>query len=371
VIETDTISASEIIAIDEIKVQAYTIPTELPESDGTIEWNSTTLVLVRIFAGGKTGIGYTYSNPAAAVVIHSFSKILKGKNCLHISEITESLIRFIRNDGQCGIAMTAVSAVDIALWDLKAKILEIPLCVLLGQNQSSMLIYGSGGFTSYSTTQTSRQFLKWAEYGISHFKMKVGRDEARDPERVRSARKTIGSNAGLFVDANGAYTARKAIEMAGYFNEEAVIWFEEPVIASDFGGMLFVKMHVPVKCRIASGEYGYELSYFKKMIGMGSVDVVQADATRCGGISNFLKAGFISEAYNLPFSSHCAPSVHLHAALHLPAFEIAEYFHDHARIENMLFDGVIHPVDGFLKPDLSRSGLGIEFRFSDATRYKI
>ena len=122
---------------------------------------------------------------------------------------------------------------------------------------------------------------------------------------------------------------------------------------------------------IVAGEYGYNLPYFEKMLDSEAVDILQADATRCGGISGFLKAGFLCEAYQLPFSSHCAAALHLHPALTMPCFYIAEYFHDHSRIEEMLFDGIQKPLCGKMKPDLSRPGFGIEFKYADAEKYKV
>ena len=363
---------SESILIKDIKVNAYKIPTEAPESDGTIKWNSTTLVLVEINGGDKVGIGYTYANVAAATVIHSsLKKIVEKSNCLDIPSLSQKMIAAIRNDGQCGIAMMAVSAVDNALWDLKAKIFDVPLCNLLGKANNKILLYGSGGFTSYSHAQTQKQFEHWASQGITHFKMKVGREPGKDVERVKAARKAIGDDAKLFVDANGAYTMKQALEKANQFAEYNVIWFEEPLTSDNLPGLYYMKEHAPAGMNIAAGEYGYNLSYFKTMLAAGAVDVLQADATRCGGITNFLKAGALSEAGYIPFSSHCAPTQHLHAALSLPSFYISEYFFDHERIENMLFDGVPPPVEGYLTPGLSRPGIGIEFKHKDAEKYKV
>lgn len=360
------------VLIKSVKVSAYIIPTETPESDGTIEWNSTTLILVEIAAGNTTGIGYTYSNVAVAAVINSsLKKVIENQNCLDIPWLSKKLIEAVRNDGQCGIAMMAVSAVDNALWDLKTKILNVPLCILLGIARNDMLLYGSGGFTSYSNEQTQKQFEYWVAQGITHFKMKIGREPGKDVQRVKAARKVIGNDAELFVDANGAYTAKQSLEKANRFAEYDVSWFEEPVTSDNLAGLHFIKEHAPAKMNIAAGEYGYTLPYFKTMLEARSIDVLQADATRCCGITNFLKAGALSEAHQIPFSSHCAPAQHLHPALALPSFYISEYFFDHERIENMLFDGVAQPTNGYLKPDLSRPGIGLEFKHKDAKKYKL
>jgi L-alanine-DL-glutamate epimerase-like enolase superfamily enzyme len=360
------------VSIDTLNVSAYKIPTDTPESDGTIAWNSTTLVLVEIEAGGKSAIGYSYTDAATAYFIeHSLKNLVVGHNVLQHTAITQSLINSVRNNGNCGTSMMAVAAIDNALWDLKAKLFEVPLCSLLGKVHDKMLLYGSGGFTSYSDKQTSEQFENWAMQGITHFKMKVGREPDKDKHRVKEARKVIGDAAKLFVDANGAYTVKQALEKAKEFSHFNVTWFEEPVTSDNLKGLKFIKEYAPVEINIAAGEYGYNLPYFENMLDAEAVDILQADATRCGGITNFLKAGHLCEARQLPFSSHCAPSQHLHAALAVSAFYIAEYFYDHARIEKLLFDGCIAPKHGYIKPDESRPGIGLVFKHRAAEKYKI
>ena len=363
---------SDAVAIQDLKVSAYTIPTSSPESDGTIKWNSTTLILAEISAGDKKGIGYTYASPATATLIeHSLKEVVTGMNCMNIPEINTKLTRHIRNEGTCGIAMMAVSAIDNALWDLKAKLLEIPLCELLGMTTDKMLIYGSGGFTSYSKEQLQKQFSGWSDEGIKNVKMKIGRKPVKDVERVHQAREAIGDDVNLFVDANGAYTEKFAVEKGYQFAQYDVSWFEEPVSSDNLKGLRFIRENIHPSISIAAGEYGYNIWYFRKMLEAKAVDILQADATRCGGISGFLKAGYLAESFQVPFSSHCAPALHLHAALALPSFYIAEYFYDHVRIEKMLFDGVSPPSGGYLKPDLSRPGLGLEFKYKDAEKYKL
>ena len=363
---------SDSILIEDLIVSTYRIPTDLPEADGTISWDSTTMVLVEINAGGKTGIGYSYAHEAAGLVIEkTLKKLVLKKNATNIEAITAALIRAIRNNGNTGIAMMAVSAVDNALWDLKAKIFNVPLCILLGQVKDEMLIYGSGGFTSYNDQQLKNQLGGWANEGIKYVKMKIGTHPEDDVSRIKKAREAIGKNTGLFVDANGAYTVKQALEKAASFAEFDVSWYEEPVTSDNLEGLRFIREHAPYKLNIAAGEYGYNLPYFDKMIHEGSIDILQADATRCGGISYYMKAGYLAEAYQIPFSSHCAPSLHLHASLALPSFFISEYFHDHVRIENLFFDGVPSPVNGSLKPDLTKPGFGLTLKTKDAVKYKI
>jgi len=362
----------DFIELTELNVSAYKIPTDAPEADGTIQWNSTTLVLVEIEAANKKGIGYTYADESAAFLIqHQLKDLVVHKNVLDIQGINLFLRQQIRNSGTCGITMMAISAIDNALWDLRAKIFDAPLCKLIGQVKDAMLIYGSGGFTSYNKKQLQQQFSDWAEQGIQYLKMKVGTHAEKDVQRVKDAREVLKDDVQLMIDANGAYDCKQALQKANEVLSYNVTWFEEPVSSDNLEGLHFIREHAPAQINIAAGEYGYNLPYFEAMLHAKAVDILQADATRCGGITGFLKAGFLAEAHQLPFSSHCAPALHLHAAVCLPSFFISEYFHDHVRIEEMLFDGVPKVENGFLKPDLSRAGFGFEFKYPDAEKYKL
>jgi L-alanine-DL-glutamate epimerase-like enolase superfamily enzyme len=298
-------------------------------------------------------------------------EIVVGKDAMQIPKILKSMIKSVRNSGDYGIIAMAVSAVDNALWDLKAKILNVPLVSLFGKVREDFWIYGSGGFTSYSIKKLQNQLGGWAAEGIKQVKMKIGREPDKDVERVEKAREAIGKDCALFVDANGAYSAKQALELAHKFAALDVTWFEEPVPSSDLKGLNFIREHSPDKINIAAGEYGYNLPYFEQMLNAEAVDILQADATRCGGISVFLKAGNTCEAHQLPFSSHCAPALHLHPGLSLNCFFTAEYFYDHVRIEEMFFDGTVRPVNGALHADMSKLGFGLEFKYKDAQKYKI
>jgi L-alanine-DL-glutamate epimerase-like enolase superfamily enzyme len=359
--------------IEKIEACAYTIPTDFPESDGTIAWDETTIVIVHAFAANLTGIGYSYADVSTAKLIDSLlKKVVQGCNAMDVNGAWLSMVRAIRNLGRPGIASMAISAVDIALWDLKAKLLRLPLVKLLGAVRTGIPIYGSGGFTSYSNEQLQRQLSGWVHSGIRMVKMKVGREPAADPKRVRSARQAIGKEPRLFVDANGAYTRKQALELAKRFRQEGdVSWFEEPVSSDDLEGLRLIRDRAPAGMEIAAGEYGYDANYFRHMLQTGAVDVLQADATRCGGITGLLQAAALCAARSLPISAHTSPSVHMHVCCAVEKAVHVEYFHDHVRIEHMLFDGVVNPKDGQLHPDLSREGLGLELREADAARYRV
>jgi L-alanine-DL-glutamate epimerase-like enolase superfamily enzyme len=279
------------------------------------------------------------------------------------------MVQVIRNLGRPGIASMAISAVDNALWDLKAKLLDVPLVKLLGAGRASVPIYGSGGFTSYPLARLQEQLGGWVARGIARVKMKIGTHPADDLERVRAARQAIGPHAELFVDANGAYSRKQALAFAEKFAELGVAWFEEPVSSDDLEGLRLLRDRAPAGMDIAAGEYGYDLCYFRRMLEAGAVDVLQADATRCGGITGLLQVASLCQARSLPLSAHCAPALHMHPGCALLPMRHLEYFHAHARIEGLLFDGAVAPVNGELRPDLSRPGLGMELKHRDAARF--
>jgi L-alanine-DL-glutamate epimerase-like enolase superfamily enzyme len=282
------------------------------------------------------------------------------------------MVQAIRNLGRPGISSMAIAAVDAALWDLKARLLDVALVTLLGQTRASAPIYGSGGFTSYSRPQLQGQLGGWVAVGIPRVKMKIGREPANDPRRVAEAREAIGPATELFVDANGAYSRKEALALARIFSENSgVTWFEEPVSSDDLEGLHLIRDRAPVGMEIAAGEYGYDLWYFRRMLEAQAVDVLQADATRCAGITGFLRVSALCEARSLPLSSHCGPALHVHACCAVPNFRHMEYFHDHVRIERMFFDGVLTPIEGALHPDLSRPGMGLEFKRADAAPYAV
>jgi L-alanine-DL-glutamate epimerase-like enolase superfamily enzyme len=360
------------VPVERIEVGAYRIPTDFPESDGTLEWDSTTLILVEIFAGDARGQGYTYADESTARLIYStLSHVVLARTAMDVPECWAAMRSAIRNLGRPGIASMAIAAVDVALWDLKAKLLHLPLVTLLGGLRDSVPVYGSGGFTSYSPDRLAAQFENWMASGIMRMKMKIGRDSDHDRDRVRMARHAIGPEAQLFVDANGAFTRKQALKFAEDVADADVSWFEEPVSSDDLEGLRLLRDRVPAGMAIAAGEYGYDLPYFRRMLEAGAVDVLQADATRCAGITEFMRVAALCDAFGLPLSAHTAPALHLHPCLAAPRVCHIEYFHDHARIEAMLFDGAVAPVHGALAADLTRPGLGVELKLADAERYRI
>jgi L-alanine-DL-glutamate epimerase-like enolase superfamily enzyme len=356
--------------ISDLAVSVFTIPTSSPEADGTYAWTSTTMVLVHITAGDRIGLGYTYSHEAAATLIHqTLRPLLLGRPALDVNAHWHAMRHAVRNLGSRGIAAMAISAIDTALWDLKAKLLGLPLCRLLGQLRDAVPVYGSGGFTTYSPDEMENQLKGWLDLGIKKVKIKIGSHPEDDLSRVAFVREIIGPDVELFVDANGAFDVKAALWFAEQFAKYDVRWFEEPVSSDDLQGLRLIRDRAPARMQVAAGEYGFDTYYFRRMLDARAVDVLQADATRCQGFTGFLEANVLCASRNLPLSAHCAPALHAHVSASVSRLIHVEYFHDHARIERMLFDAVFDIRDGQLAPDLSRPGLGFELKEADAQRF--
>ena len=359
--------------MDEVRAAAYEIPTDAPESDGTLKWSSTVLVVVEVDAGGRTGLGYTYAHAAAAqIVTGKLAEIVRGRDALDVRAAWAAMVHEVRNLGSTGLVAMAVSAVDAALWDLKARLLGVPLVAVLDAVHETVPIYGSGGFTSYDDAQLTEQLTGWVGQGIPRVKIKTGRDPQRDPERLRVARKAIGDDTDLYVDTNGGLTVREAIEWARVYRlEHGVRWFEEPVSSDDLAGLRQVRDAAPGGIDIAAGEYAWSPWIAEAMIDAQAVDCMQLDATRCLGITGFLAAAASCDGHQLDVSAHCAPQISAHACAAVRRLRHLEYFHDHVRIESMLFDGVLTPEkDGVLRPDRDRPGHGLVFKAADAERFR-
>ena len=351
-----------------LDVSAFTVPTDEPESDGTLRWDSTTMIVVEAHAGGATGLGYAYGDVSVATFVESkLSDVVEGRDALSPPAAWAAMQAAIRNAGRPGVGAMAVSAVDVALWDLRARLLGVCLADALPRFHEGVPVYGSGGFTSYSPQRLREQLEGWVEARLSRVKVKVGREPERDPDRLALCRKAIGDGVELMVDANGAFAPKRALREAQRYAEYRVAYLEEPVSSDDRAGLAFVREHGPAGMAIAAGEYEWGLQQLGELARC--VDIVQADVTRVGGITNLLRADGVCKAAQRRFSAHCAPAISAHACCALETLAHLEYFHDHVRIERMLFDGTLDPEGGCLVPDRSRPGLGLELKRADAEEY--
>jgi L-alanine-DL-glutamate epimerase-like enolase superfamily enzyme len=341
-----------------------------PHSDGTALWDAITMVIAEPRAAGVTGLGYSYIDAAAAGVVQSLiAPAVVGGDAFAVPSAMAAMLRAVRNHGRAGLVACAISAVDIGLWDLKAKLLDVSLATLLGAARTAVPAYASGGFTSSNLDQLAAELAGYVAAGHRRVKIKVGREPAHDEDRVRVARETLGAGVELMVDANGAYTRKQALAMAERFAARGVVYFEEPVSSDDLEGLRLVRDRAPAGMAIAAGEYGYDSGYFRRMLEAGAVDILQADATRALGITGFLQADALCAARSLPLSAHCAPALHTHAAAAAGQLVHLEHFRDHVRMEATLFEGIAPVIDGAIAFDAARPGLGLALRGREAARH--
>jgi L-alanine-DL-glutamate epimerase-like enolase superfamily enzyme len=339
-------------AITAVRTSVFRFPTPSPEADGTFAWDATTAVTVEVEAGDRTGLGWTYSSPAAAAVVDDeLAKVLHGHDASDIPGAWRALHRAGRNLGTRGLFAQALSAVDIALWDLKARLLGQPLADLFGRLRDRVPVYGSGGFTTFDDAQLTEQVRGWQAAGCTAMKIKIGESWGsrvdRDLERVGRLRELAGNDTALMVDANGGYSPGQARRVGAVLDEMGVVWFEEPVSSDDVPALELLRG--VLRCDVAAGEYVSDDRDAARLLP--AVDCLQLDATRCGGYTGWQRCAALAAAAGLQVSGHCAPALHAPVAAAAPRLRHVEWFADHARLEPLLVDGVPPVVDGAMVPN--------------------
>jgi L-alanine-DL-glutamate epimerase-like enolase superfamily enzyme len=364
------------VDVTDVEATAYTIPTERPEGDGTLTWDSTTWVVVKVGTGDPglpTGLGWTYAPAAAVHVVRDLlAPVVADRGALDVVDAWEAMVRSVRNAGRPGLVSMAISAVDTALWDLEARLLGVPLHRLLGAVREDVPVYGSGGFTTQTSDQLREQLKGWIGQGIPRVKIKIGESwgtqVTRDLERVALARDTIGPEVELYVDANGGYDAQQAVRVARQLDDLGVTWFEEPVSSDDHVGLR--KVREAVAPDVTAGEYGDSLAYFAHLLAADTVDCVQVDVTRCGGYTEWRRIVALVRAHGLEVSGHCAPSLHVPVAMATPHLRHLEWFADHVRIEARFLEGFPLPHGGNVVP-MEAPGNALILREQDLMPYRV
>ena len=359
--------------IESLSASAWRVPNEGgPESDGTLTWADTEFVVVELEAAGERGMGYSYTAaaPARALIEGKLAEVVCGEDVFDIPRLWRRMNEVVRNVGRPGLGMMSIAAVDVALWDLKARLLGVPLATLWGRARSSVPAYASGGFVNMDDRQLASQLEHWRGSGFEAIKIKIGNGVEDDARRVARARDVIGGGVRLMVDANGAYDVRTALALIERLRPYDVSWLEEPVSSDDLPGLAWLRDRAPVGMAIAAGEYGWDVHYFRHMLEAGAVDVLQADATRCG-YTGFLEVSALGTAFFTPLSAHCAPALHAPICQAAPMLRHMEYFHDHVRIESMLFQGTPEARAGSLESDPGAAGHGLALDRGAAEPYRL
>ncbi|NQW16038.1 MAG: mandelate racemase/muconate lactonizing enzyme family protein [Chloroflexi bacterium] len=343
---------------DGFVAQDSTIPTPPAGAKGS----SSLFVHIKTDAGFE-GLGTAAGLKATRSVIQDNLKdLLVGQDPFNIEKIWNDMFWRVRGYGRKGIAFQAVSAIDIALWDLKAKALGLPLYRLLGPFTDTVPVYGSGGWTNYSEDELVEEQMSYVNRGIPRVKMKVGKDfghsEREDLQRLDAVRTAVGDDVEIFVDANNGYYAKQAIRMAVEFEDYGVGWFEEPVLADDIAGLAAVASSTTIP--VATGEHEYTKFGFKDLITAGGVDIVQPDIGRVGGVTEWMKVAHMAHAFNLPVAPHAFQLIHLHTACATPNLKVVEYLGSVESNDELWYTEFPKPVNGMWSPYPDRPGLGLE-----------
>ncbi len=323
---------------------------------------------------GIEGLGTSAGSTAVqAVVEDSLKGVLIGEDPFNIEKLWDLMFWTVRGVGRKGIAFCAISALDIALWDLKAKALDLPLYRLLGPYTDTVPVYGSGGWTNFSESELVAEQVGYVERGFPRVKMKVGKDfgmsEDEDVKRLAAVRKAVGDDVEIYVDANNGYYAKQAIRMSQIFEQFDVKWFEEPVLADDIEGLAMVSQSTTIP--VATGEHEYTKFGFKDLIARGGADIVQPDIGRVGGVTEWMKVAHIAHAFNLPVAPHAYQLIHLHVACATPNLKVVEYLGVSDQSDRVWYTEFPEPVNGMWSPYSDRPGLGLELDPAAVKKFKV
>jgi L-alanine-DL-glutamate epimerase-like enolase superfamily enzyme len=308
-----------------------------------------------------------------AVIERSLKPLLVDQDPLCHEKLWDDMFWRVRGFGRKGIAFNAISAVDIALWDLKAKAFGVPLYRLLGPYTDTVPIYGSGGWTHFTEAELIAEQMGYVERGIPRVKMKLAKDfgqaEEEDLLRLAAVRKAVGDGVEIFVDANNGYYAKQAIAMGRRFVDYNVRWFEEPVLADDIQGLAAIAKAIEIP--VATGENEYTKYGFKDLISQGGADIVQPDVGRVGGVTEWMKVAHLAHAFNLPVAPHAVQLVHMHLACATPNLRVVEYLGFSEEADKIWYTEFPEPKDGMWSPYPDRPGLGLELDPAAVKKYAV
>jgi L-alanine-DL-glutamate epimerase-like enolase superfamily enzyme len=341
----------------------YRIPLPTVLTDSTHgEMTAFQLITVRLLDGdGGEGVGYTFTVGMGGAAVHALVErdlkpTLLGRDPSRIEALWRDMWWHLHYGGRGGQTSLAISAVDMALWDLAAKQAGKPLWRLLGGFDAKVPAYAGGIDLDLSADELLRQTERNLAKGFRAIKMKVGRRRlAEDVEKVAAMRKFLGPDIPLMVDANMRWTADEAVRAARAFAEYDIFWLEEPTIPEDVVGHARVVREGGVP--VATGENLHSLHEFQQMIAGGGVTFPEPDVTNCGGVTVFMKVAHLAEAHNLPVTSHGAHDVTVHL---LAAAPNRSYLEAHGFGLDRFIAEPLQIVDGFATAP-ERPGHGIEF----------
>lgn len=358
-------------SIGKIDVHLVSAPVTAGFADATRKVETIGFVIVRVTtAEGLEGVGVTYhevgGEAVVALIRRNMVPKLIDRDPLQTEAIWQEFFHYLRGVGRKGLTFCALSAIDVALWDLKGKITGLPVCRLLGGDRTRVPVYASGGWTSYDDDQLVDEMRGMVARGYRMVKFKVGvdggRNLRRDAERVRKVREAVGPDVDLLLDANNCFDAATAVQLANRIREYDIRLFEEPVFADDIPGLARFRRGTDIP--LATGEHEYTKFGVRDLLLHGAADIVQVDGARAGGYTEMLKCAALTQAWNVPFAPHAMENVHLHLVAAVPNAIFLERLLMFEDITAAVFKGAPVPVDGHMTvPDLPGLGLVLDMDF--------
>src|SRR5579885_655069 len=348
--------------ITAITTEEFRWPRHKPISNGKHTYTHSGLALVKIETdAGITGIGLGGGGLVGNATIQHLKKELIGEDPIDVERLWHKMW-VPKLIGRRGLTARAISAIDIGLWDIRAKVANLPLYKLLGGFRDRVPTYIAGGYyeEGKGLKELAREMEENVEMGAKAIKMKVGAVSiAEDVERVKTVRAAVGPNVKVMVDANCAYRYYQAIQLAKRIEEYDIFWFEEPVAADDYEG--HARLATQTSIPIATGENEYTRYGFRDLIARGCAAILNADAQVLGGVTEFMKVAALAQAHDLDVAPHGIQNVHIHLVAAISNGLIVEYYRDSVdpMWRKMFKETLMLNSDGTLSPP-NRPGLGLE-----------
>jgi L-alanine-DL-glutamate epimerase-like enolase superfamily enzyme len=350
--------------IESIASRIMALPADEPLADGPTVSGTRDFVVVRITTkDGIEGIGATFFGgpltPALKAAVDNLGALIVGDDPLRVEAIADKLRAAASSCGPGGIFTLALSAIDIALWDIKGKALNQPVAALLGGHRTRVPTYASGALMRhFSLDQCAKSAELLVKRGFTQMKTQLAlpgeTSPEREVERIRVLREVVGPNITLMCDINQRWTVDQAVSIGRRVEEYHLDWLEDVTTCDDYAGLAHVADQLATP--IAGGEYVYGLAPFRHMLEARSVDIAMIDVLRAGGITQWMKIAGMAEAFNVPVVSHLLPEVHVHMIAAIPNGRVVEYMPWTMR----LFADPVRPEKGMLTVPTA-PGLGLSF----------
>jgi D-arabinonate dehydratase len=358
--------------ITKVDALAISIPLPVPVADAVRVITHRDHYLVTITTDdGVAGTGFTLGYDASLAMVSMtdtiFRPILANADPFHAEKLWAEMYRQSIQAGRRGAVLRVISAIDIALWDLRGKYANLPVYKLLGAYSTNLRCYATGGYFREGQTidDLVREYLVYAEQGFTAAKLKVGKFTAReDARRMEAIRKALGEDFEILLDANGGWPdAPAAISAMRRLEEFRPYWIEEPVRADNIAAM--ARIAAELTTPVATGELEATRWAFADLLERKAADILQPDATVCGGVGEWLKIAHMAAAFDIPIAPHYNWDVHTQLSSTIPNHIFTEYFVESTKVK--MFDSVLensmHAANGFLKP---RDEPGFGWRFIPA-----